>query len=196
MIIPIVPRQPAHHWHADWFVQIGDVLYSVVMDTDHNAPIVGYIPIAGATVKKANIDAEFMDDPSLLGRQSRGQVKVGSGQDVLRKGRESMPGNDDGIDIHIFPGTVISDSTKVVVYVLVLEAYSFCPYPILMEVRPDSVELMLCEGGMVVALPPPSATTITGLATAIIATRRKATATSSPSSHVLSANFFCDGRVA
>ena len=115
MIIPIVPRQPAHYWHADWFVQIGDVLWPVVMDTDHNAPIVGYIPIAGATVKKANIDAEFMDDPSLLGRQSRGQVKVGSGQDVLRKGRESMPGNDDGIDIHIFPGTVISDSTKVVV---------------------------------------------------------------------------------
>jgi hypothetical protein len=160
------------------------------MDADHNAPIVGYIPIAGATVKKTNIDAEFMDDPSLLGRQSRGQVKVGSGQDVLRKGRESMPGNDDGIDIHIFPGTVISNVTagitKVVVFVL--EAHSFCPQLILMEVRPDSVELMFCEGSrMVVALAPPSATT-TRLATAIIATGRRATATSSPSSHVLSAN--------
>lgn len=48
------------------------------MNADDNAPIVRNIPIASTAVEETNLDAKFVNDPTLLGRQRRGQVEVGA----------------------------------------------------------------------------------------------------------------------
>ena len=45
------------------------------MNADDNAPIVRNIPIASTAVEETNLDAKFVNDPTLLGRQRRGRSR-------------------------------------------------------------------------------------------------------------------------